>query len=189
MLLAQRALSSTGARRMLLRHQCHAGGQLARIGGRGGRLGPAQRCAAAAAAPPAEAELSTAAAAGGDGAAAGHARAAAAAPAYKVPLDFKFIRDNVDLVAANAAARNAACDAALVAALYDEWLAAKAHAETLRAERNENAAAMKVRAALGARDAAPATARPAGGAGSGCGRQAGGRPPGLGQMEAAAARD
>lgn len=70
---------------------------------------------------------------------------AAAAPAYKVPLDFKFIRDNVQMIAENCRLRNSAADPALVAQLYEEFLQLKAESEALRASRNENSAAMKVR--------------------------------------------
>jgi hypothetical protein len=71
--------------------------------------------------------------------------AASPAPAYKVPLDFKFIRDNVQMIAENCRLRNSAADPALVAQLYEEFLQIKAETEALRASRNENSAAMKVR--------------------------------------------
>lgn len=72
--------------------------------------------------------------------------AAAPAPAYKVPLDFKFVRDNVQLIAENCKLRNSSADPALVAQLYEDFLELKAESEALRASRNENSAAMKVRA-------------------------------------------
>lgn len=73
------------------------------------------------------------------------AAAAHPAPAYKVPLDFKFIRDNVHMIAENCKLRNSSADPALVAQLYEDFLAIKAESEALRASRNENSAAMKVR--------------------------------------------
>lgn len=65
-------------------------------------------------------------------------------PAYKVPLDFKFIRDNVQMLTENCRLRNSSADPALVAQLYEDFLQLKAESEALRASRNENSAAMKV---------------------------------------------
>lgn len=79
-----------------------------------------------------------------DAAAAAASPSPAPAPAYKVPLDFKFIRDNVALIAENCRLRNSSADPALVASLYEEFLALKAESEALRASRNENSASMKV---------------------------------------------
>lgn len=76
---------------------------------------------------------------------AAHDAAAAPAPAYKVPLDFKFIRDNVQMITENCRLRNSSADPALVAQLYEQYLQLKAESEALRASRNENSAAMKVR--------------------------------------------
>jgi len=72
------------------------------------------------------------------------AAAAAAAPAFKANLDFKFVKENVQLVADNCKARNAFADPARVAALYDEFTRLKQQSDALRASRNENSAAMKV---------------------------------------------
>jgi hypothetical protein len=97
-----------------------------------------RRCAAAAAsateAPPAAAEPAPA----------GSGIAAYPAPAYKVNLDFKFIRDNLQLVTDNCKIRDSAADPALVAQLYDDYVKLKAESDNLRSSRNENSAAMKV---------------------------------------------
>ena len=58
-------------------------------------------------------------------------------------LDFKFIKDNLDLVKANIARRNVKADADLVARLYSDRCALEQRTDDLRRERNENAAAMK----------------------------------------------
>jgi hypothetical protein len=70
--------------------------------------------------------------------------AACSAPAYKVNLDFKFIRDNLQLVSDNCKVRNSAADPALVAQLYDDYVKLKAESDNLRSSRNDNSAAMKV---------------------------------------------
>lgn len=72
------------------------------------------------------------------------------APAYKVNIDFRFIRDNLQLVTENCRIRDSAADPALVAQLYDEYVKLKAESDSLRASRNENSAAMKVRQLFGA---------------------------------------
>jgi hypothetical protein len=70
--------------------------------------------------------------------------ATVAAPAFKANLDFKFVKENVQLVADNCKARNASADPARVAALYDEFTRLKQECDSLRASRNENSSAMKV---------------------------------------------
>jgi len=67
------------------------------------------------------------------------------APNYKVNIDFKFIRDNLQLVIENCKLRNSSADPAMVAQLYDEYVKLKAESDTIRTSRNENSAAMKVR--------------------------------------------
>ena len=71
--------------------------------------------------------------------------APAAAPAYRAFIDFKFVRDNVDAVAANCRDRLSNADPHLVAQLYDEFVRAQQETDKLRAARNENSSAMKVR--------------------------------------------
>ncbi len=66
-------------------------------------------------------------------------------PAYRAHLDFKFVKENVDLVATNCKNRFSNADPHKVVALYDEFVALKAQVDALRAERNENANSMKVR--------------------------------------------
>lgn len=66
-------------------------------------------------------------------------------PAYRAHLDFKFLKENVDLVATNCKNRFSSADPHKVVALYDEFVALKAQVDALRAERNENANSMKVR--------------------------------------------
>ncbi|KXZ43518.1 hypothetical protein GPECTOR_88g461 [Gonium pectorale] len=65
------------------------------------------------------------------------------APSYRAHLDFKFIKENVELVATNCKNRFANADPHKVVALYDEFVALKSQADSLRAERNENSSAMK----------------------------------------------
>ncbi|CAG9460340.1 unnamed protein product [Pedinophyceae sp. YPF-701] len=64
-------------------------------------------------------------------------------PAFRAALDFKFFRDNVELLQRNADNRNAACDVARVAELYSELVALQQENDALRAKRNENAKSMK----------------------------------------------
>ena len=65
-------------------------------------------------------------------------------PAYRAHIDFRFIKNNLDLVRQNVADRNSAADPDAVAVLYDKWVSALERVERLRAERNTNAKAMKV---------------------------------------------
>lgn len=65
-------------------------------------------------------------------------------PAYRAYIDFKFIRDNVDAVAANCRDRLSTADPHAVAKLYEEYVAAQQETDKLRAARNENSSAMKV---------------------------------------------
>ncbi|HEQ71224.1 MAG TPA: serine--tRNA ligase [Spirochaetia bacterium] len=58
-------------------------------------------------------------------------------------LDFKFIRDNLDLVKENIIKRNVSADAGLVAALYSQRTELQQQGDELRKQRNDNAAAMK----------------------------------------------
>ena len=70
--------------------------------------------------------------------------AAPEAPAYRAYIDFKFVRDNVEAVAANCRARLSSADPHLVAQLYEQYVAAQQETDKLRAARNENSSAMKV---------------------------------------------
>ena len=65
-------------------------------------------------------------------------------PAYRAHIDFRFVKNNLDVVRQNVADRNSAADPDAVAALYDKWVSALDQVERLRAERNANAKAMKV---------------------------------------------
>ncbi|KAI7841623.1 hypothetical protein COHA_004793 [Chlorella ohadii] len=69
--------------------------------------------------------------------------AAPEAPAYRAHIDFKFVRDNVEAVAANCTARLSSADPHLVAQLYEQYVAAQQETDKLRAARNENSSAMK----------------------------------------------
>ena len=67
------------------------------------------------------------------------------APAYRANLDFKFVRDNLELVQRNCRDRAVgAADPAKVAALYEDFVALQRETDAVRAARNENSAAMKV---------------------------------------------
>jgi hypothetical protein len=93
-------------------------------------------CATAATAAP---EASTSAPA-----AASSSHAAAEGPSYRANLDFKFIKENVDLVAENCKNRMSSAEPHKVVELYDQYVKMKSEADQLRAERNENSSAMKV---------------------------------------------
>ena len=69
-------------------------------------------------------------------------------PPFNAFLDFRFVQENLDLVRENCRRRKAQADPDTVARLYSEYIAAKLKSERLRAERNENAKAMKVRAVI-----------------------------------------
>ena len=58
-------------------------------------------------------------------------------------LDLRFIRDNLEAVKANIAARNVKADADLVVSLYNERLELTAALQALQEKRNSNARAMK----------------------------------------------
>ncbi|KAL4430935.1 hypothetical protein ABPG75_006191 [Micractinium tetrahymenae] len=64
-------------------------------------------------------------------------------PAYRAFIDFKFVRDNVEAVAANCRNRLSTADPHLVAKLYEEYVKAQQETDRLRAARNENSSAMK----------------------------------------------
>lgn len=138
MLPAQSQLLAGGQRRAALHcrpfQPCSGGLHLLRRN----RGGLAQASPATAVAP----QASTSAPAEAASPAAAHS--AADMPAFKAHLDFKFIRDNVDLVAANCKSRLSNADPRRVADLYDQYVKLKTEADQLRAERNENANAMKV---------------------------------------------
>jgi hypothetical protein len=81
---------------------------------------------------------------------------------WRAQLDFKFVKENVDLVAENCRRRFSSADAHRVVALYDEFVALKAQADGLRAERNENSNAMKARLGWqGAMQGSPSASLPA----------------------------
>ena len=67
----------------------------------------------------------------------------AAPSTWKAPLDFRFIRDNVELVAANCANRNSAADPHRVAELFGEFLEGTQEVNALQQERNAHAKRLK----------------------------------------------
>ena len=66
------------------------------------------------------------------------------APTYRAAIDFKFVRDNLELVARNCVERAAAADPARVVALYEEFVRLQQETDAVRAARNENSTAMKM---------------------------------------------
>ncbi|KAL4426351.1 hypothetical protein ABPG77_004645 [Micractinium sp. CCAP 211/92] len=64
-------------------------------------------------------------------------------PAFRAFIDFKFVRDNVEAVAANCRNRLSTADPQVVAQLYEEYVKAQQETDRLRAARNENSSAMK----------------------------------------------
>lgn len=83
-----------------------------------------------------------------DAQAATTSEAAPAHPFYKAHLDYKFMKDNVELLIKNVAERKSIADPAAVVALYDEFVLLKIDADAMRAERNENSSLMKVLARI-----------------------------------------
>lgn len=74
-------------------------------------------------------------------------------PRFTAFLDFKFVRDNVELLSQNARNRNSSVDVAAVAQLYDSYVEMKTKTDEIRAARNENAKAMKQKLDAEQRDA------------------------------------
>lgn len=62
---------------------------------------------------------------------------------YRAYVDFKFVRDNLDLVKKNCADRMVKADPDQVVSLYDEFVQLTQEADAIRAARNENSSAMK----------------------------------------------
>uniref|UniRef100_A0A1D1Z6G4 serine--tRNA ligase n=1 Tax=Anthurium amnicola TaxID=1678845 RepID=A0A1D1Z6G4_9ARAE len=74
-------------------------------------------------------------------------------PRWKAAIDFKWIRDNKDVVAANIKNRNSGADLELVLQLYEKYCSLQQEVERLRAERNAVANKMKGKLELSARQA------------------------------------
>ncbi|GAX73126.1 hypothetical protein CEUSTIGMA_g579.t1 [Chlamydomonas eustigma] len=74
-------------------------------------------------------------------------------PSFKASIDFKFLKDNINLVVQNAKNRNSSADPQLALQLYDQYIQLKQEADQLRAERNENSNAMKGKLEAEARQA------------------------------------
>lgn len=68
-------------------------------------------------------------------------------PAFKANLDFKYIKENLAAVTDNCKNRLSSAQPARVVELYDEFTQLKQEADRIRASRNENSQAMKVRSA------------------------------------------
>lgn len=69
-------------------------------------------------------------------------------PSFRAAIDFRALKASLPAAVANVEARRAVgADPELVARLYDEWRALQDDLERVRAERNDNAKAMKVRRA------------------------------------------
>lgn len=65
-------------------------------------------------------------------------------PAFKAALDFKSMKENLDLYVTNTRNRLSNADPKKAVELYEQFVKLKADADQLRAERNENANSMKV---------------------------------------------
>lgn len=65
------------------------------------------------------------------------------APTFKAHIDFKFVRDNVELLAVNCANRNSDADPYKVAELYETYVQLQRETDSIRNARNENSTAMK----------------------------------------------
>ncbi|CAI5958787.1 unnamed protein product [Closterium sp. NIES-65] len=76
----------------------------------------------------------------------GSVKAAAAPPAtWKASIDFKWVRENRDLMEANVKERQSNADVALVVELYEDFVSKNLEVDRLRAERNRVANAMKAK--------------------------------------------
>eukprot|EP01025_Chloroclados_australasicus_P063562 TRINITY_DN8416_c0_g3_i2.p1 TRINITY_DN8416_c0_g3~~TRINITY_DN8416_c0_g3_i2.p1 ORF type:complete len:402 (-),score=17.90 TRINITY_DN8416_c0_g3_i2:512-1717(-) len=64
-------------------------------------------------------------------------------PSFQASIDFKFIRDNLDIVKLNCHNRNSGADPQKVVDLYENFLKMQSRAEIIRTARKENAKAMK----------------------------------------------
>ncbi|EIE20022.1 putative seryl-tRNA synthetase [Coccomyxa subellipsoidea C-169] len=64
-------------------------------------------------------------------------------PAFRAYLDFRFVKSNLDKLRENVKNRNSSADPDLVARLYDNWVRVLEELESVRADRNSNARAMK----------------------------------------------
>jgi len=62
---------------------------------------------------------------------------------YRAHIDFKFVRDNIDMVKQNAKNRLVNASPDEVVRLYDEFVALTQEADAIRAARNDNSAQMK----------------------------------------------
>lgn len=72
-------------------------------------------------------------------------------PSFRAAIDFRALKASLPAAVANVEARRAVgADPELVARLYDEWRALQDSLEKVRAERNDNAAAMKKQKGLDA---------------------------------------
>lgn len=74
---------------------------------------------------------------------AAHAEQQPQTPAFKAFVDFKFVRDNLELVRRNCAQRLSGADPDRVAQLYEAYCALQQETDALRAARNENSSTMK----------------------------------------------
>ncbi|CAI5534549.1 unnamed protein product [Closterium sp. Naga37s-1] len=76
----------------------------------------------------------------------GSVKAAAAPPAtWKASIDFKWVRENRDLMEANVKERQSNADVARVVELYEDFVSKNLEVDRLRAERNKVANAMKAK--------------------------------------------
>lgn len=65
-------------------------------------------------------------------------------PLFKAYLDFRYVKANLSKMRENVKNRNSSADPDAVARLYDDWVRALEELESVRADRNANARAMKV---------------------------------------------
>lgn len=70
-------------------------------------------------------------------------------PVFKAYVDFKFVRDNAELIAQNCVNRGAAVDPNRVVQLYEQFVSLQQETDRVRAARNENSSAMKASRAEG----------------------------------------
>ncbi|KAK9902854.1 hypothetical protein WJX75_008582 [Coccomyxa subellipsoidea] len=64
-------------------------------------------------------------------------------PLFKAYLDFRYVKANLSKMRENVKNRNSSADPDAVARLYDDWVRALEELESVRADRNANARAMK----------------------------------------------
>ena len=117
-----------------------------RLGGASTAAASARQLRSCARAAAAASSSQTTTAAAADVAASPPASSSPPTPSFRAAIDFRALKASLPAAVANVEARRAVgADPVLVARLYDEWRALQDSLEKVRAERNDNAKAVKVK--------------------------------------------